>query len=36
MTDLERRYQLLHNEHNSLQQQLADKDKKLAQLQTGE
>jgi hypothetical protein len=36
MADLERRYQLLHNEYNSLQKRLADKDTKLAQLQTGE
>lgn len=34
LADLERRYQLLHNERNSLQKQLADKDTKLAQLQT--
>ena len=36
LADLERRYQLMHNECNSLQKQLADKDTKLAQLQTGE
>jgi len=34
LADLERRYQLMHNECNSLQKQLADKDTKLAQLQT--
>jgi chromosome segregation ATPase len=33
LADLERRYQLLHNECNSLQKQLADKDTNLAQLQ---
>jgi hypothetical protein len=36
MADLDRRYQLLHNEHNSVKKQLAAKDSKLAQLQTGE
>jgi uncharacterized protein YhaN len=34
--ELERRYQLLNNEYNSVQKQLADKDMKLAQLQAGE
>lgn len=34
MAELERRYQHLHNEYNSLRQQLADKHTKLAQLQT--
>lgn len=33
MADLERRYQLLHNEHNSVKKQLAAKDAQLAQLQ---
>jgi len=36
LADLQRRYQLLHNEYNSLQKQLADKDTKLVQLQAGE
>jgi len=36
LADLERRHQLLQNECNLLQKQLADKDTKLAQLQTGE
>jgi hypothetical protein len=36
LADLDRRYQLLHNEHNSVKKQLAAKDAKLAQLQEGE
>jgi hypothetical protein len=36
LADLQRRYQLLHNEYNLLQKQLADKDTKLVQLQAGE
>jgi hypothetical protein len=36
MADMERRYQLLHNEHNSVKKQLAAKDAQLAQLQAGE
>jgi chaperonin cofactor prefoldin len=36
LADLERRYQFLQNECNSLQKQLADRDTKLVQLQTGE
>jgi predicted nucleic acid-binding Zn-ribbon protein len=36
LADLERRYQLLHNDHNSVKKQLADKDARLVQLQTGE
>ena len=36
LADLDRRYQLLHNEYSALQKQLAYKDTKLAQLQAGE
>jgi hypothetical protein len=36
MADLERRYQLLHNEHSSVKKQLAGKEGKLEQLQAGE
>jgi hypothetical protein len=36
LADLERRYQLLHNDHNSVKKQLTDKDARLVQLQTGE
>jgi hypothetical protein len=36
LADLQRRYQLLHDEYSSVQKQLADKDTKLAQLQSGE
>lgn len=34
LADLQRRYQLLHDEYSSVQKQLADKDTKLAQLQS--
>ncbi|KAJ4448689.1 hypothetical protein ANN_00079 [Periplaneta americana] len=34
LADLERRYQLLHNDHNCVKKQLADKDARLLQLQT--
>lgn len=34
LADLQRRYQLLHNDHNSVKKQLSDKEAKLAQLQS--